>query len=266
MKTTIEEYIQQALTQIEQEEDVRIVYACESGSRAWGFQSEDSDYDVRFIYVRPTEWYLSIQNRRDVIEWAIEDTLDISGWDLRKTLHLFRKSNPPLFEWLRSPIVYREASLMTYIRDLIADYYSPVSCTYHYLHMAKGNYREYLQGDIVWVKKYFYVLRPILACLWIERGFGIVPVEFAVLVDKLIENDELKLEISGLMESKRKGRELDRGPRIPAISEFIDNQLPRLSAANQEPAETKDLGILDKIFVRALVEINGASLEGSWPR
>lgn len=259
MKTTIEEYIQQAMTQIEEEEDVRIVYACESGSRAWGFQSEDSDYDVRFIYVRPTEWYLSIQSRRDVIECAHEDTLDISGWDLRKTLHMFRKSNPPLFEWLQSPIVYRESLLMTYIRDLIADYYSPVSCTYHYLHMAKGNYREYLQGDIVWVKKYFYVLRPILACLWIERGFGIVPVEFAVLVDKLIEDNDLRREIAVLMESKKNGRELDRGPRIPAISRFIDDQLFRLSSLSQERTQPKDSAILDRIFVKILCEVNGYS-------
>ena len=100
--------IVESLRQIECEEDVTILYACESGSRAWGFESTDSDYDVRFIYLRKTPWYLTIQNKRDVIERPISDELDIAGWDLPKALGLFRKSNPPLLEWLRSPVVYLE--------------------------------------------------------------------------------------------------------------------------------------------------------------
>ena len=94
------------LRRIEQAYDVRVLYACESGSRAWGFASQDSDYDVRFIYVHSRDWYLSIEDRRDVIEEPISDSLDISGWELRKTLRLLRKSNPPLLEWLKSPVVY----------------------------------------------------------------------------------------------------------------------------------------------------------------
>jgi len=101
--------ILERLAAIEHTELVHILYACESGSRAWGFASPDSDYDVRFIYVRPRDWYLSIdlERRRDVIERPIEGVLDINGWDLRKALQLMRKSNPPLFEWLHSPLVYR---------------------------------------------------------------------------------------------------------------------------------------------------------------
>ena len=100
------------LDAVEREEDVRVLYACESGSRAWGFASPDSDYDVRFIYVHRPDWYLSIVDRRDVIERPIVDEYDLSGWELRKTLRLFRKSNPPLIEWLGSPIVYRERTAM----------------------------------------------------------------------------------------------------------------------------------------------------------
>ena len=96
------------LREIETTENVRIVYACESGSRAWGFPSADSDYDVRFLYVHPLEWYLSVDVKRDVIERPLQGGLDISGWDLKKALQLFRKSNPPLLEWLGSPIVYLE--------------------------------------------------------------------------------------------------------------------------------------------------------------
>jgi len=134
----------QALQGIAETHDVRILYACESGSRAWGFASQDSDYDVRFIYVRKPEWYLSIdlEHKPDVIELPIVDELDVNGWDLRKALQLFRKSTPPLLEWLDSPIVYLENdSAAARLRPLAPTSYSPMACMYHYFKMAKGNIR-----------------------------------------------------------------------------------------------------------------------------
>ncbi len=161
------------LNEIEQKHNVRILYACESGSRAWGFASTDSDWDIRFLYIHQPEWYLSIdlESKRDVIELPITDDLDFSGWDLRKRLKLIYKSNPPLIEWLHSPIVYRdEAGLANRLRMMLTQFYSPRSCFHHYLDMAKGNYREYLKGDTVWLKKYLYVLRPVLALQWMEHA------------------------------------------------------------------------------------------------
>src|SRR6266581_2274938 len=179
----MEREIRDTLDRIETREDVRVLYAVESGSRAWGFASTDSDWDVRFLYLRRPEWYLSIQRRRDVLEYPLADGLDVSGWDLKKALGLFAKSNPPLLEWLRSPIVYREAfSAAARLRVLSTRYFSPPSCMHHYLSMAEGNYREYLQRDPVRVKKYFYVLRPVLACRWIEMHGTTPPTEFAALV------------------------------------------------------------------------------------
>lgn len=96
------------LEAIEQRHDVRVLFACESGSRGWGFASPDSDYDVRFLYVHKPEWYLRVEPQRDVIERPIDDVLDVSGWELRKALQLMRRSNPTLFEWLDSPVIYRE--------------------------------------------------------------------------------------------------------------------------------------------------------------
>jgi predicted nucleotidyltransferase len=122
--------------------------------------------------------------------------------------------------------------------------------------MARGNYREYLQGDEVWVKKYFYVLRPILACLWIEKGLGPVPMEFSTLVHRLIENEKLKRDIIDLVEAKKKGTELDRGARILTISEFIDDQLVRLSEITKKKQEAKSLDELDKLFIKILVDLN----------
>jgi hypothetical protein len=259
MSDSIDHQIAAELDSIERDEGVRIVYACESGSRAWGFASEDSDYDVRFLYVHPPQWYLSILQGRDVIERPICEGLDISGWDLPKALQLFRKSNPPLLEWLQSPIVYRElGQAVPRMRALLDDYYSPVSCMHHYLHMARGNNREFLQGDEVWVKKYFYVLRPVLACIWIERGHGVVPTEFAKLVDRVVDDATVRNAIDDLMVRKRAGAELDRGPRIPVISEYLTQEIDRLSATNQGSAKTRDTKALDRVFLNTLVDVFGS--------
>ncbi len=224
--------IQEALSNIEVEHNVRILYACESGSRGWGFDSADSDWDVRFIYCHPRDWYLSIEEERDVIELPIDDLLDVNGWDLRKSLRLMRKSNPVLLEWLSSPIVYREdAWAMTTYRSLAQDFYQPAACLHHYLHMAKGNFREYLQGETVWLKKYFYVLRPVLACLWIERGLGVVPMVFDDLVAGVMKDGELKSRIAKLTDLKRSGAEMDNGLRIPVIHFFLEREIARLSEA-----------------------------------
>ena len=219
----VREEVIRRLDAVEGEEDVRVLYACESGSRAWGFASPDSDYDVRFIYVHRPDWYLSIADRRDVIERPIVDEYDLSGWELRKTLRLFRKSNPPLIEWLGSPVVYRERTAMAKrLRELSARHHSPRSCAYHYLNMARRNHAAYLQGDRIRWKKYLYVLRPLLAVRWIESGRGIVPTEFERLVEAMVEDPALGQAIGALLARKRAGSELGQGARIAVISEFIE--------------------------------------------
>ena len=165
------EVILQKLQELEKTEGVTILHAVESGSRAWGFPSPDSDYDVRFFYVHPREHYLRLDRTRDVIERPIDEVLDINGWDLDKTLRLLHASNPTLFEWSQSPIIYRTTELFQSFQPIIRAYFSAKSGLWHYLSMAEGNYREYLRGEQVKAKKYFYVLRPLLACRWIlERG------------------------------------------------------------------------------------------------
>jgi predicted nucleotidyltransferase len=248
--------IMEELRRIEREEQVRIVYACESGSRAWGFPSQDSDFDVRFIYVRRAEWYLSIFEKRDVIERPISDMLDISGWDLSKALWLFRKSNPPLLEWLQSPIQYHSSTgVADRIRELAALSFSPRSVIYHYLHMARGNYRDYLQGETVKIKKYFYVLRPLLACAWVERRQSMPPMDFETLLQELIPaGTELRVEIERLLVRKKAGEELNLEPRIHAINAYIEEKLayferiaPSFDAAKGVPDST-----LDELFLWSL--------------
>jgi len=249
--------IQEKLRGIERQENVCIFYACESGSRAWGFPSADSDYDVRFLYIHPRDWYLSIEDRRDVVERPLVENIDLSGWEIRKALRLFRKSNPPLLEWLRSPIVYQQKfSVADKLRNLMPTFYSPRNCFHHYLHMAEGNFREYLHGETVRVKKYFYVLRPLLGCRWIEAGFGPVPMEFGTLVEKVASSDILKQEIFSLLKRKQSGQELDFEPRIPAISDFIESEIERLKQqAEQQPLLPSQNDKLDELFREALIEV-----------
>jgi len=254
----MKEIIQEKLMLIEQEHDVKVLFAIESGSRAWGFPSKDSDFDVRFVYIKKPNFYLSIDEKRDVIEVPINEILDINGWDIRKALKLFRKSNPPLLEWLVSDIVYYEnygfKEDMLKIRESV---FSPKASMHHYLSMAKSNFREYLQGDEVRIKKYFYVLRPILACLWIEKHDTNPPILFQTLFEEFIKESNLKLEIDSLLERKMSGEELDFEKRIDEINYFIDTEISRLTEyANSFKTNIKDATeLLDELFRKYLKKV-----------
>ncbi|MFK9094524.1 nucleotidyltransferase domain-containing protein [Bacillus salipaludis] len=254
----MKEKILEAIIRIEQQYEVKVCYAVESGSRAWGFPSRDSDYDVRFIYVHKKDWYLSIEQKRDVIELPIDELLDINGWELRKALRLFKKSNPPLMEWLHSGIVYYQAySLVDKMKDIQEKVFLPQAALYHYLNMAKGNFRDYLHRDQVKIKKYFYVLRPILACMWIERHNTVPPIEFQILVDELLGEGQLKQEILTLLERKIRGDELNLEPKVIAINDFLEREIMRLEEYTKTLKVSKEdiTPMLDKLFREVLKEV-----------
>jgi uncharacterized protein len=217
------------LAAAEEQYSIRILYACESGSRAWGFASPDSDFDVRFVYVHELDWYLSfnVERRRDVIEYPIVDEVDCGGWDVRKALYLFTRTNGAFLEWLNSPIKYVErGSLASALRDLAPMCVNSTALCYHYSHMARSNAREYLFKDKVRLKKYFYVLRPLLAIRHIQNGLGIPPVRFQELVD-LVAPIEIRPAILHLLTLKAQTSELGLGDPIPEIGEFIEGELER---------------------------------------
>lgn len=213
------------LKKIEDEEKVRIIYACESGSRAWGFPSKDSDYDVRFIYVHDDDWYLSVYDRKDVIERPVCDLLDINGWDIRKALRLLEKSNAALMEWFQSPVIYLDRpEISGKIKELIPVAFSPKSTFHHYSSIVKGTFKDNLRGESVKIKKYFYALRPALACRWIEERKTVPPMEFRTLLTILPEG-VLKNEIHRLLNEKIYGEETDLKPKIPIINEYLEQEI-----------------------------------------
>ena len=220
-----------ALADLERRHDVGVLFACESGSRGWGFASPDSDYDVRFIYVNRLSWYLTIDVGRDVIEQPISGELDVSGWDLRKALQLLRDSNPTLLEWLRSPIVYRQDATWTArLRTLAEQGFSPVRGYHHYVSMARKNLREHLYGEVVRYKKYLYVLRPLLAARWIRDGRGVPPMRFADLVAATMTEAGVVADVDALLEIKMRAGEAATSVRWVGIHDFIERELAAAEA------------------------------------
>ncbi len=229
IKTQMQKEIIRRLEVAENEHAVRILYACESGSRAWGFASPDSDYDVRFIYLRPQDWYLSfdVERQRDVIEYPIVDEIDCCGWDIRKALYLFARTNGALLEWLKSPIKYIEIGNFTReLRALAPKALNSTALCYHYSHMARNNAREYLLKDQVRLKKYFYILRPLLAIRYIEQNKALPPVEFERLVESVAPG-KIRPGIEKLLALKRNSPELGFGDPIAEINEFIESETER---------------------------------------
>ncbi|MCC7248949.1 MAG: nucleotidyltransferase domain-containing protein [Lysobacter sp.] len=225
--------ILQRLARAEAEHGVRILLAVESGSRAWGFASPNSDYDVRFIYAREPRWYqaVDLEERRDVIEYPIVDDIDLNGWDLRKALRLFWKSNPAFVEWVQSPIRYIErGGFGAGARALLPQAYSVESGMYHYRSMAKNTERAYLREPQVSLKKYFYALRPLLAVLWLERYATPAPIEFDKLLHLIDDRPDLRAAIDDLLTRKRAAPESWVGDPIPVIGDFATEQLARLEA------------------------------------
>lgn len=253
---TIRQEILKRIRDAEAEHHVRVLYAIESGSRAWGFESPNSDYDVRFIYAHPKDWYVAVdlEEKRDVIEYEIVDEIDINGWDVRKALKLFSRSNPSIVEWLLSPMVYiDDEHFAARTRGLLNDVYSIEKGIYHYRSMAKTNYRGYLKSDLVPIKKYFYVLRPLLATLWMEKYGEPAPIVFEQLRTMVADNVELDREISALLKRKKRSQEKEVAAQIPVLNEFIEGELERLESYGEKPPEKgSSFGLLNTLFHEVL--------------
>lgn len=257
----IQEEVRDRLRRAENEHEVKVLLAVESGSRAWGFASPNSDYDARFIYVNKPEWYLSVglEEQRDVIEYPIVDDMDINGWDLRKALRLFWKSNPGFVEWVQSPIIYEHSgSFHERAKALLPQVYSVESGIYHYRSMAKTNYRGYLQAPEVPLKKYFYVLRPLLSVRWLENFGTPAPIEFEQLRQVIDGETELHQAIDDLLTIKRTSPEMGLSPQIMPIQKFIERELQRLEAIKPTRNERKEVEpLVSELFRLVLKETWG---------
>jgi uncharacterized protein len=240
------------LSAIEVEEPVRYLVAVESWSRAWGFPSPDSDYDVRFIYVRPRDWYLRLDRGRDVIEQPIVDDIDLNGWDIRKALGLLLKSNAIVSEWLSSPIRYRPdhpaATRLAELADMIFD---PRATGHHYASLGRNAAERWLTGeDAVPVKKYFYALRPALTIRALRHNPMQRP---AMNLQALMLQSQLSPAITAMIEelvdAKRRTNELANGARFPELDRLISDELGRASDIPKRCAPPIALDAANALFL-----------------
>ena len=245
----MQQKILETLKKIETEKNVKILYACESGSRAWGFSSVDSDYDVRFIYTHNKDYYLSVfEDRRDVIELPINGLLDVNGWDLKKVLSLVFKNNLALFEWINSPVTYMDEGVKDGFSQLITKCFRVDRAHYHYFSMASSFYRDHIQDKTnPNMKKLFYGLRSTFACLWIDKFKSMPPVNFNEMLIPDLCSDDLTGEIKSLMEEKLLKGEKDATDGCILSRTFIEGTLNYLADIKPSGRDI-DKTIVDESF------------------
>jgi hypothetical protein len=231
MDPAIVAQIHDRLAGVERDHDVVIPLAVESGSRAWGFPSPDSDYDCRFVYLRRPEDYLSPWRKRDVIETPLDRILDVNGWDLAKALQLLLKGNAVIIEWLRSPIVYRkDADFAARFLDLAREAGNRQRVFSHYLHLGERQRRVYFADrKRVKRKKVFHALHPALALRWLRmRPDTVVP---PMNLQELMSGCDMPRDVSdiveGLLVEKSRTNEMGEAPLDPTLGAFIDREFER---------------------------------------
>lgn len=242
---TIFNEVVEHLTKIEQEHDVVVLKAIESGSRAWGFPSPDSDYDVRFIYAHPKDWYLQLGEERDVIELPINDELDIAGWDLRKALTLANKGNAVVQEWMISPIVYQQSASYTNLSALIESAFNPIATYHHYRSMAKKAYADIEQSEQKKLKRFFYFARATLSAKWIVEKQAMPSILFDDLVQELVLDQALIISIDLLVKQKAKESERSNLEVPIQVFEFVASMYQSLDEQVAFSKETRSVSNTD---------------------
>ncbi|TGE28571.1 nucleotidyltransferase domain-containing protein [Hymenobacter metallicola] len=248
--------IQNSFAQLEARHGIRILYACEAGSRAWGFPSPTSDYDVRFIYCHPAAWYLGLDEEADTLNFAVDELLDLGGWELRKTLKLLRGSNATLFEWLQSPIVYHEAlDFRARLTPLLPRTFNHRAALHHYLGLVRRGLESDLTADSIRLKRLFYALRSALAARWIRTRPTVPPMEFGELREVL--PPELRAEVEELLQRKARADEKTTGSVSAVLREFVQQEYTAASASRASlpvprgPEPTAELNGLFRQWLQA---------------
>jgi predicted nucleotidyltransferase len=242
--------ISAALARLEATHNVQILYACESGSRAWGFPSPDSDYDVRFIYVHPTNWYLGLDEGPDTLNFPVDAELDLAGWELRKALRLLRGSNAALFEWLQSPTVYHEAAgFRAQLAPLLPPAFNLKAGLHHYLGQLRRGLEEDLVGEEVRLKRLFYALRSALAARWIRERHTLPPMEFIPL--RALLPADLQDVVEELLKQKAFSNEKTTVARPAALVDFLAAEYAAGQAVREALPVARVAGLheeLDAVF------------------
>ena len=243
------ENIKDILRSIELKKKIKILYACETGSRAWGFPSPDSDYDIRFIYKHERDWYLSLSTKKDSIE-HMDGDLDITGWDLKKCLSLLKKSNAALIERFQSPVEYYSVvGFKGEFKELITNYYSPTAVFYHHYSLAK-NFWEDLKGkEEVKLKNYFYLIRSLLSCNWIIKDKSVLPMDIEGLM--AFSEETINSKLRDLIRLKAGLGEKHLHPKDDSINGWIENLWNYIEVSKENLGVNRTgLSLLNDFFLK----------------
>ncbi len=242
-------HIQNILTELSLEKNIQILYACETGSRAWGFPSPDSDYDIRFIYMHKRDWYLSLSEQKDTIEQMIGD-FDVSGWDVRKCLHLLKKSNAPLIERFQSPIEYMsDNDFRDEFKNLIAQYYSPIAVFYHHYSLATNFWNDLKDKEEIKLKSFFYLVRSLLSCNWIINDDSVLPMQIEGLMKYI--DDNLKVRFRELIKLKSTVGEKHLHKADADLYDWIKTMFEKFALAKDNiKVNNKNINLLNEFFIK----------------
>lgn len=241
------------IRELEDTYGIHILHAAENGSRAWGTASKDSDFDVRFVYIRPRNEYLRLDETRDFMELPVSDGWDMSGWDLAKALRLLHGSNPRIYDWFLSPIYYTDDAFARRIQPLLEECFCVKTVSNHYWHQADNRIRGRLQGEEVRAKDYVYAVHFTMQCGWILDHCYAPPLDY----DRLME-DQLPETIAPLVEKLRRQKmehpEIKLTARQPILDDLLQRRLKELSERIQELPRKKDpdWGMLNEFFLAEL--------------
>lgn len=247
------ENIKAILSKIEEGKKVKILYAVETGSRAWGFPSPDSDYDVRFIYMHERDWYLSLSERKDTIE-QMDGDFDVTGWDLRKCLTLLKKSNAPLIERFQSPIeYYSKPGFKDEFKILIEQYYSPTAVFFHHYSLAIKFWADIKDADEFKLKSWFYLVRSLLSCNWIVKDKSVLPMDIEGLM--LYVSEEIRVELRKLIELKLTVGEKYLHYKDAGLNDWIVNMFESLEATKHDLGVNRnDMQLLNEFFLKKMYD------------
>jgi len=257
------EQIETYLDKLKDEHKINILYACESGSRAWGVPSPNSDYDIRIIYNHSPDWYLSVNEKPDNIT-LIEDNIDTQAWDLKKTLSLLSKSNIPLFEWLQSTNIYAACpQFKKSLVELAQKYFQPRKAIYHYLGMSNALIKKHFEKETLPLKKYFIIVRSILASIWVKENQTPAPILFIDLLAVLEKNPKVLLAIHKLIRLKKETNDGKAIKRIPVLDDFIFESRKSCSIyaeglTKQDEVDTEALDLFFRKMLKECIEAQKA--------
>ncbi len=264
----MEKVIKKLLLDIEKEKNIEILFAVESGSRAWGMQSKNSDYDVRFVYVKPTQEYVAINESSKVIQRSFNEKgermnaegcfIDMQGFDIVKFVQMLWESNPTCIEWLRSNIVYLGVQNEVF-KEFAKKQFKPISLYYHYKSMCKQNYLKYLKsGNLVTYKKYLYAMRGLVNARWIVHYKTLPPIIFPEVLEKIKSTSIIKkhiiVELENIIKLKQKAKEKDIVRNYNRIDDYIESFLKdNTEAPTEKQLSTSD--VLDKELKRIVFRL-----------